>query len=683
MAIDTAVMEQLLQSLLKLHQQQGKEQAAAFAKIAKASGLDPKVIASAESKLKALGDSAEETAKSTSKMSKAGSVVGSALADLTTGVMGTAGNLMNFGAAAMAGTAKVSDFFAAFKDLPIIGTVASLFAGLVKLQEEALDSWSSLSQSGINLGGSLSQLRIDAFSTGLTLQEYTKLLKENSETLVQMGGSASLGAKNFNGISKAMKDGGLTQQLLNLGFTAEEANNTIMQYAKTTGGISKQALTDQAGLAASSARYGKELDFLARLTGESRESLQKKLEEEAMEANWQAFLASKDQATRDKLTDGLQKYTTVAGKAGADIFKAGAQGTAILGEQGQMTASLMGDLADTITKDARRANDRTVSAQEYFASSTRNMALAQTQSARGYQQNASLFQALQAAGDPLGAQMGVHAKNYQTLTNSQGQVNLSLEENVKRLEDERKKAKEAADAADSEAAAMREMQQAMKTLGLQLWTALKPLMPLVTEIIKFVGQKLPEVGEKIEWFIKNLFSEEGRSRILTKIGDSLAELISTIAQKLGETVLDQSTGNTGLQNNLNAINKFLPTYWAMRALGMEANTVNPAARPQQQSPAVQQIPTGRSAGSWGTVGSAFENFGNGTPLVGHGNNEEGMFTVGQINKLMAAGTENNLKELISQLNNTQAELVYQMRQVAENSRRNVQATESLSGNAFA
>ena len=274
MAIETAVMEQLLQNLLKLQQQQSKEQANAFAKIAKAAGLDPKVIASAESKLKALGDSAEETARSTSKMSRAGSIVGSALADLTTGVMGTAGNLVNFGAAAMGGTAKVSDFFAAFKDLPIVGTVASLFSALVKLQEEALDSFSSLSQSGINLGGSLSQLRIDAFSSGLTIQEYTKILKENSETLVQMGGSASLGAKNFNAISKSMRDGGLTQQLLNLGFTAEEANNTILQYARTTGGISKQALNDQAGLAAASARYGKELDFLARLTGESREATQ-------------------------------------------------------------------------------------------------------------------------------------------------------------------------------------------------------------------------------------------------------------------------------------------------------------------------------------------------------------------------------------------------------------------------
>jgi hypothetical protein len=618
-------------------------------------------------------------------MSKAGSIVGSALADLTTGVMGTAGNLVNFGAAAMGGTAKVSDFFAAFKDLPIVGTVASLFSGLVKLQEEALVSFQQLSSSGVDLGGSLTQLRMNAFAAGLNLQEYTKILKENSDTLVQMGGSASLGAKNFNGISKAMRDSGLTQQLLHLGFTAEEANNTILQYAKTTGGISKQALTDQAGLAASSARYGKELDFLARLTGESREALQKKLEEEAMEANWQAFLASKDQETRDKLTDGLQKYTTVAGKAGAQIFKAGAQGMAILGDEGQLTASLMGDLTDTITKDARRANDRTVSAQAYFASSTRNMALAQTQSAKGYQQNASLFQALQAAGDPLGAQMGAHAKNYQTLTNSQGQLNLSVEENVRRLEEERKEALKKSEASKTEAAAMLEMNQAIRTLGLQLWDAMKPLMPLVTDIISFVGKKLPEAGEKISWFIKSLFSEKGRNDILDNIATFVKELFGKIwdlvkpwwATETAATIASYTAGGTVAGT---AIGATAGGIGAIPGAAVGALTGLVSGIVAAVIDYVQK-PSGRSAGSWGTVGSAFENFGSGTPIIAHG--EEGVFTPSQINQLMAAGTGNNLKELISQLNNTQAELVYQMRQVAENSRRNVQATESLSGNAFA
>jgi hypothetical protein len=90
---------------------------------------------------------------------------------------------------------------------------------------------------------------------------------------------------------------------------------------------------------------------------------------------------------------------------------------------------------------------------------------------------------------------------------------------------------------------------------------------------------------------------------------------------------------------------------------------------------------GRSAGSYGTVGTAFENFGNGTPIIGHG--IEGMFKPEQITHLMQASVSNALEGLVTQLNNTQAELVYQMRQVAENSRRNVQATENLSGNAFA
>lgn len=682
MAIDTAVMEQLLQNLLKLHQQQGKEQSAAFTKLAKAAGLDPKMIANAESKLKALGDAAENTAKSTSKMSKAGAVVGSALADLTTGVMGTAGNLVNFGAAAMAGTAKVSDFFAAFKDLPIIGTVASLFAGLIKLQEDALESWSSLSESGINLGGSLVQLRLDAGGAGLTLQEYTKILKENSETLVQMGGSASLGAKNFNGISKAMKDGGLTQELLNLGFTTESANATILQYAKVTGGITKQALTDQAGLAASSARYGKELDFLARLTGESRESLQKKLEEEAAEANWQAFLASKDQATRDKLTDGLQKYTTVAGRAGAEIFKAAAQNISVQGEAGQATTSLMGDLAETISKDARRANDRTISAQDYFATSTRNMALAQVQSARGYQQNAGLFQALQAAGDPLGAQMGVHAKNYQTLTNSQGNLNLSIDENIERLEKERRAAAITAKTEDAEAASLRKMQQEIRDLGTTLWNAFNPLIQdVIMPLVRDIAPQLPKIAQAMAEFVKNLFTPEGREKIIKDISQAFSDILDKVGNIMVKKLLGENVeyrpdlaGKTTDPSTMiaNANNAGLAALWR-KILGQD-----PAG------PTVSgKVGSGRSAGSWGTVGSAFENFGNGTPLVGHGNNEEGMFTVGQINKLMAAGTENNLKELISQLNNTQAELVYQMRQVAENSRRNVQATESLSGNAFA
>jgi hypothetical protein len=686
MAIDTAVMEQLLSNMLKLQQQQSKEQAVAFARLAKAAGLDPKLIANAESKLKTLGDAAEETAKSTTKMNKAGNMAGAALADLTSGVMGTAGNLVNFGYAAMSGTAKVSEFFAAFKDLPVIGLVAGLFSSLIKLQEEALESFSSLSESGINLGSGLSQLRIDAGTMGLTLDQMTKILKENSETLVQMGGSASLGAKNFREINKAMSAGGFQSSLLNLGFTFEQVSGVIGQYARSVGGLTQRQLKDYDGVAAAATAYGKELDFLARITGESREATQKKMEEEAMEANFQAFMASQDEDTRKKLMDGLQKSIAGAGKMGADQFKAAALGVAPLSDAAQMGASLLPEMTKTIVQQALDANNKNISSQQFLDKSTRYLATIQAQSAKGYQDQSRLFQTLQLSGDGLGAMFSFAAKNSQTLTNAQTGQNISIEENIKRLEKERRAAEEAAKKADAEAAVLRDFQKAIKDLGVELMRAFQPLIgTVIMPLIKDIAPLLPAAGKAIREFITDLFDENKRkvlfSNMIEKLGDLLAQLFRATFAVMGEKLFAQRQDNTGFQNFMNALNSVNPFAHLMDASGIPVFNRGPSTSAQPQSPLVQQIPTGRSLGSFGATGNAFENFGSGTPITAHGT--EGVFTPDQINQLMKSGTSNALEGLVSQLNNTQAEMNRTLREIADYGRRNVDATNSLSGNAFA
>jgi hypothetical protein len=676
MAIDTAVMEQILSNMLKLQQQQSKEQAAAFAKLAKAAGLDPKMIANAESKLKNLGDAAEETAKSTTKLGKAGVMAGAALADLTTGAMGTAGNLINFGYAAMSGTAKVSEFFDAFKDLPVIGLVAGLFSSLIKLQEEALESFSSLSESGINLGSSLTQLRIDAGTMGLSLDQMTKVLKENSETLVQMGGSASQGAKNFREITKAMAAGGFQTSLLNLGFTFEQTSGVIGQYARAVGGLTQRQLKDYNGVAAAATAYGKELDFLARLTGESREAIQKKIEEEAMEANWQAFLASKDEETRKKLNDGLQKFSTVAGKGGAEIFKAAAQGVAVQGEAGQYTTSLMGDLADTIRKSALDANNKSISSQEFFSKSTRSMATAQVQSAKGYQRLEGTLQALALANDPLAAQMGIHAKNFGTLANSQGHLNLNIEENIKRYEKERQAAEAAAKAADAEAGVLRDFQKAIKDMGVELIKAFQPLIgTVIMPLIGRIAPLIPKIAESINGFIVDLFDENKRQKMFDKLIDKLGDLLAQLFRAVFSKIFD---GDEKFEKKRIEANRNIS---GLQISGEFAGATPEFTSAQPQSPLVNQTPTGRSLTSFGATGNAFENFGSGTPIIAH--DIEGVFKPEQITQLMQSGTSNALQGLVSQLNNTQAEMVRVLREVADYSRRNVEATNSLSGNAFA
>lgn len=693
MAINTAVMEQLLADMLKAQTIQGRAQMQAFAKLATASGLDPKVIANAQQKLKALGDSAEQTAKSTSKMQKAGSMVGSVLADLVGGLMSTAGNLVNFGAAAMAGTAKVSDFFAAFKDLPLVGGLASLLSGFVKLQEEALDTFSSLASSGIDLGSSLTGLRTRALSLNLGLKEYEKILKENSETLVLMGSSASGGARNFNAIAKAMRDGGLHRQLLNLGFTAEEANSAVFQFAKSTGGLSKQQQGDYAGVAKSAFQYATAMDLLARLTGESREALQKKMDEEAQEANWQAWLSTQSEETRKKLDLQLKEATATLGKGGADIVKASAQGIAVQSEQGMAIMSLMSRSGNAIEEGVRRAKDNTVSSSQFISETSRRLGNLQIQSAREYRENIDLFNALAQGQDSLAQTFGPAARNMQILNNALGENNLSLDANAERIRREIAAAEEKRRREDTEAAALRAQQEQIKALGAELWKAFSPLFPVITNFLREITPKMEAFGRgianAIKWLMDRMFTEEGRKEIMNKIVTFVSELVAGawLAMTAGATAdmkeedrrnWEKMTPWEKMQSGLARSLEWLASAggnvdWFLPRLA-ERNRIEAESQEMRRR-------QGRSLGSFGATGSAFENFGNRTNIEAHG--QQGMFTVDQINHLMTASVTNNLKDLVDRLNSTQAEMLHVMREVADNSRKNVDATNSLSGNAFA
>jgi len=199
--MDTAAMEVLLTDLLKEARAQGKQSTAMFIRLAKAAGLDPKIIKEAEARLKDLGDSAETAATAQNKLGKVGSVVGSLLSDLVGGLTATVGNLVKFAASTLSGKAQMSGLFDAFKDLPIIGTVASLFGAIVKLQEENLQVYRDLNSSGVNFGTSLSQLRVDFLEMGLTAESFTRLMKDAGETLVTMGVTATAGAKQLKAVN--------------------------------------------------------------------------------------------------------------------------------------------------------------------------------------------------------------------------------------------------------------------------------------------------------------------------------------------------------------------------------------------------------------------------------------------------------------------------------------------------
>jgi hypothetical protein len=100
---------------------------------------------------------------------------------------------------------------------------------------------------------------------------------------------------------------------------------------------------------------------------------------------------------------------------------------------------------------------------------------------------------------------------------------------------------------------------------------------------------------------------------------------------------------------------------------------------------------GRQSGSLGVTGSYFENFGSGTPVTLHGT--EAVVTPSQMNDIInqtaqaaAASSNKDMSSLttkVNELSQLTSQMLYYLKQTAENTRKNVQATRSIGGDILA
>jgi len=681
--IDTAAMEQILEQLLKEARSQGRTQSTFLSALAKKAGIDPKLIAEQEKKLAALGNAAEDTAKKTSKLGGVGNMVGSVLADLANGVTATAGNLVNFGAKASLGSAKIEDLFSAFKDLPIIGVVANLFSALAKVQTETLDQFRSLTQSGINFGTGLNVLRETALQSKVSLDFFVQNLKQSSDTLAIIGTTANQGAKNLKNINlEITRSGGFGEQLRNLGYSYEDLNKLTTSYARTVGGLNRQQQNDYKGVAEAAVAYGKELDLLARITGKSREAQQKELEEAMQESNFQAFLATLDPEQAKKLQTQVQEAMGVAGKGGAEIVKAQAMGIAVQGQQGKLLTALGGELASKLRDQTDMAMNTAVSVEQFKSQSVRRIAELQTSAAEAYPRIAKPMQALALQGENVAESIGPLAKNFTALKNAGAET---LDQRIQQVAAEKAAQEKDAATRDASLQAMLNAEEKMKAFNAEMSKVVttlseKLLFPLMNKITPM----LPEIARQISTFIQNLFTPEGRAKIIKDIVDGVKEIIAGVYTQMSagpdQQALAQDKKNwdsmawyqkaeSGLARGIEGVGRFL---------GMET-VANRAAvnRIEAETKAL----SGRAFGSYGVTGKLFEDFGNGTNVTLHG--QESVMTPSQLSSLMDGSAANNLKGLVEQLNSVNSQMLQTMKQVAEYTKRNVDATKALSGDAFA
>lgn len=525
--LNNAATETTLTAMLKLAQ----KDSAILAQMAKQAGVDSKKIQDSLDKQHGSGSGGSGMGL----LGGAANLAGGFLMDMVGSVGTTIKSLANFGESLMEGTARTSDFMKAFSGLPLgLGLLADALAFSAKYFEKNLDTYRAISQTGAGLTSSLGGLRAQALSLGLSLDEFAGMFAKNQDAMSALGAASGQGSKNLVAINQKLMQSNLGTHLMGLGYSFAEINGLIGDYLAVTADgmkVGKNVEAEQKRLAKSAGEYGKELDFLARLTGESREAVQKKMQADAQEASWQAWLLSQGPEQQKAAAQAVERARMLGGKGGVDAIKAMFMGFAgPFSQEGQTFISTMTGGTNALkgmVAAVKNNKDATTAINQIDGLFAKGMA-SNIKDLEKFRTN------IAAMGQ--GSEGGAKALlDVQEAANKYIKQGMLEEEAIKKgIIAARKKADEDAAAAAGQAKA----DLAMKELGAKLTTALLPILEKLNKVSqslvqKFVAftenkglmDKLQTAIERLVEYVGQILTKEGRDKIVQDFKDLFAEII--------------------------------------------------------------------------------------------------------------------------------------------------------------
>ena len=464
--LNNAATEATLKLLLQSNLAANKQSIDNIRQLAQKSGLDPASVAAANANIQKVSQSGSKLGTGFEALGFAAGYASKAFkeaADLTSKLA--------------SGGAEASDVFGSLSKIG--GVTGTVFAGMQKLasvQEAYLKTYQDLSTGGVNFGGSLTQMRIAASSTYMTLDGFSKLIKANSESFALMGGTADQGARAFVGVANQMQKSEIGDQLRALGYTSDQANQSLVNYIAMTGGRNKEEMKNTKGLAAAAGEYMGQLDALAQITGKSREEQERQLKEASANAAYEAYLLTLDEEGKKKAQASMQNALATGGKAGADLLKSQLLGLPPMTDAAKKLEALGPNVANGIKQMGIAVNDSSKSMKD-------------VEKGRAAAQAGATKDVERLGKGTLNALSMMSGPDAQAAMALQASANANTRNGIKTAEDaEKQMASITANQKErvtSEAAAAAEVKKSLNELGQEI---INRMMPIFASLIGYVNQ---------------------------------------------------------------------------------------------------------------------------------------------------------------------------------------------------
>lgn len=187
---------------------------------------------------------------------------------------------------------------AIFGNIPLFGTAFKAVAGAA---DDVVRSYNAVAQSGASFGGSITNFAKSASEAGMTMDQFGAIVKSNGEGMLGFGSTVEGGAANFAKVSKQVRATG--SDLYALGFSTQEINTGLANYGALLRQQGLQGKKSNAELAAGASKYLKEMDALAKITGEERSQKEAQAKQLAADAQFAASMAGMNEEVRSSFRD--------------------------------------------------------------------------------------------------------------------------------------------------------------------------------------------------------------------------------------------------------------------------------------------------------------------------------------------------------------------------------------------
>ena len=289
--------------------------------------------------------------------------------------------------------------------------------------------------------------------SGMSLQGFNKAVQDNAQALARFRGMTADGAEDFSKIVGGIVDSDAGMELRRLGLSADQMGESAAAFVTQQTRLGRSQQMTQQQLVAGTVQYTKELDELSKVTGLSREAIQKQqdaaLSESRFRANYETLMAqgkekeakalmafqsqmqaigpelgqgARDLASGAANTDAARKLLASTGGAAQDIISQITNGTYDQYEAAKQIQDASRKQADAARENARYV-DRASSAYLDFAQQA-DLNNAQMVEGRGLVKKVQDDQVK--GGDKLTDQTGAAQQNLEQMNRRMAQLGFQL-----------------------------------------------------------------------------------------------------------------------------------------------------------------------------------------------------------------------------------------------------------------